>query len=138
MYWNNLLLLLTAVLGASDFENPQPKGVSWELCGAAIDDIYKEGNGTTLGSCMSCSPTTDVCEPACQPLIDIFFEACDGTYTPPGLYYDPGKTIEGGWNEKGDEIRIAVFRCGCNGAKAIQQEAFAFVLVMFVTMFHLP
>lgn len=86
---------------------------------------------------MSCSPTTDVCEPACQPLIDIFFEACDGTFTPPGLYYDPSKAIAGGWNDKKDEIRIAVFRCGCSAAGAMQQGTFALVLGVFLTTFHL-
>ena len=79
--------LITSGHATSTFPNPKPQGRSWEACATAISQISSQGDGTTTGSCMSCDPTYAKCSPKCQPLIDVFYRACDSVYTPPGNSY---------------------------------------------------
>lgn len=118
------VLLLTVVLiasfgvrldeGTSSFANPKPQGESWAPCGFAVDQISIEGNGSTYGSCLACSPTNSVCPPKCQSLIDALYKQCDGVYAPQDFYFDPAKMLNGYWNDHMDVLRVKAERCGCN------------------------
>lgn len=100
--------------GTSSFANPKSQGESWAPCGFAVDQISIEGDGSTYGSCLACSPTNFVCPPKCQSLIDAIYEQCDGVYAPQDYYFDPAKTLKGYWNDHMDVLRVKAARCGCS------------------------
>ena len=137
MKWINLIIACTLVgrviHATATFPNPQPRGESWEECSIALDLMISQGNGTTFGSCMSCSPTYSVCPQKCQPLIEAYYIACDGTYSPPGVFFDPGQTIHGEWNTEktAAQVRIAIERCGCNTASTPNVILFLAVSILF-------
>ncbi|DBA03030.1 TPA: hypothetical protein N0F65_003218 [Lagenidium giganteum] len=116
-----LVLGLTAraAEATSSFQNPKPQGNSWAPCSFAADQIAAEGNGSTYGSCLDCNPTSFVCPPKCQPLIDALYQQCDGVYTPQDFYFDPGKTLDGYWNDNIPVLRMYAERCGCNWAMSL-------------------
>ena len=62
--------------------------ISFE-CIAATRKVYKAGDGSTPGSCMSCDPTYPFCAKGCQKLIDNLYHICDGVCLPDGYYFDP-------------------------------------------------
>lgn len=119
-----LSVLLIASFGVqldestSTFANPEPQGESWAPCGFAVEQISAEGDGTTYGSCLACSPTNSVCPPKCQSLIDALYEQCDAVYAPQNFYFDPAKTLKGYWNDHMDVLRVKAARCGCSAAPA--------------------
>uniref|UniRef100_K3WC52 Uncharacterized protein n=1 Tax=Globisporangium ultimum (strain ATCC 200006 / CBS 805.95 / DAOM BR144) TaxID=431595 RepID=K3WC52_GLOUD len=120
-----LVLLLLASWGVqldestSSFANPKSQGNSWAPCGFAVEQISAEGDGTTYGSCLACSPTNFVCPPKCQSLIDALYKQCDGVYAPQDLYFDPSKTLNGYWNDYMDVLRVKAARCGCSGGMPV-------------------
>mmetsp|Transcript_10901 Transcript_10901/g.14194 ORF Transcript_10901/g.14194 Transcript_10901/m.14194 type:complete len:154 (+) Transcript_10901:249-710(+) len=89
-----------------------------QLCVETCQDIYYQGDGSTTLSCMSCRPASGTCASGCQNLIDLMYVRCDGVILPDGFYYDPEQTLSGCWNDVKDDIKIAVERCGCDGAEA--------------------
>lgn len=111
-----LVTRIELVASTSSFANPKPQGESWAPCGFAVDQISVEGNGSTYGSCLACSPTNFVCPPKCQSLIDALYEQCDGVYAPQDFYFDPAKTLNGYWNDHIPVLRIQTARCGCSTA----------------------
>ena len=66
----------------------------------------------------------------CQVYVDQLYEYCRGKKgflffvpeqkpktLPEGFFYDPEDTITGTWNDEVEQaIKIAVEKCGCNGA----------------------
>ncbi|RQM28524.1 hypothetical protein B5M09_006692 [Aphanomyces astaci] len=118
----------------STFPNPTPQGNSWGPCADATTAVATQGDGTTPGSCMSCDPTTNKCAPKCQPLLDTFYRACDGVYTPPDLAFDPAKNISGFWGDVQVQVRISVQRCGCNKASPVQTTLVTMAVVGLVVV----
>ncbi|TYZ53303.1 hypothetical protein PybrP1_002398, partial [[Pythium] brassicae (nom. inval.)] len=107
-----LFVLLVASSGVqfgaatSSFANPKPQGESWAPCAFAVEQISTEGNGSTYGSCLACSPTNFVCPPKCQSLIDALYEQCDGVHAPQDFYFDPARTLNGYWGDHISVLRV--------------------------------
>lgn len=112
-----LLVAAEDVQATKSFPNPSPEGNSWAPCGYAAEQLAAEGNGSTYGSCLGCSPTSFTCPSKCQSLIDALYEQCDGVYTPQDQYFDPAKTLSGYWNDHIDTLRVMTARCGCSGTE---------------------
>lgn len=119
----------------SSFANPKPQGESWAPCAFAVEQISVEGNGSTYGSCLACSPTNFVCPPKCQSLIDALYEQCDGVYAPQDFYFDPARTLNGYWNDHIPALRVQTARCGCSAAlSAFQSVSLACTLAALATL----
>ena len=93
--------------------------------------------GWPTGSCPTqkkCPQTEEDAKPCdkmdCQVYVDQLYEYCRGKKgflffvpeqkpktLPAGFFYDPEDTITGTWNDEVEQaIKIAVEKCGCNGA----------------------
>jgi hypothetical protein len=82
----------------------------------------------------------------CQTYVDQLYEYCRGKKgflffvptqkpktLPEGFFYDPEDTITGTWNDEVEQaIKIAVEKCGCNGAAGSRASLFLAVLVAAV------
>ena len=82
----------------------------------------------------------------CQAYVDQLYEYCRGKKgflffvptqkpktLPEGFFYDPEDTITGTWNDEVEEaIKIAVEKCGCNGAAGSRASLVLAVLVAAV------
>ena len=66
--------------------------------------------------CMSCDPVLSECMAGCPRVLHRMYERCEGITLPEGDFFDPAKTIGGGWEENYERIVISSQRCGCNAA----------------------
>lgn len=117
----------------------------------ATRKLAKKGDGSTPQSCISCDPTHQYCVKGCQKLIDRVYRACDNTCLPDGYFYDPSEfrtwnyltrlsehsfwtfldyKLSGCWEKNLKDMKIAVERCGCNGASSIPFDLRIFASVI--------
>ena len=60
---------------------------------AAAKALARNGDGTTVTSCMGCDPTQGECYFNCQAKVDALYKYCDSGCLPDGYFYDPRKLI---------------------------------------------
>lgn len=58
-------------------------------CIHAVNEISKNGYGSTPSSCMGCDPTLPACYFNCKPLVNNLYKYCDNICIPDGFYFDP-------------------------------------------------
>ena len=85
-------------------------------CIHAVNEISKNGWGSTASSCMGCDPALPNCYFNCPPLVKNVYQLCDSVCIPDGFYFDPKKTMSGCFNDNLIGMRISVERCGCSAA----------------------
>ena len=109
--------------------------------------------GWPVGNCPTqkkCPQTEEDAKPCdkmdCQVYVDQLYEYCRGKKgflffvpeqkpktLPEGFFYDPEDTITGTWNDEVEQaIKIAVEKCGCNGAAGSRASLVLAVLVAAV------
>mmetsp|Transcript_9885 Transcript_9885/g.9619 ORF Transcript_9885/g.9619 Transcript_9885/m.9619 type:complete len:126 (-) Transcript_9885:6-383(-) len=77
-------------------------------CIKAVADIKRNGDGSSVASCMSCDPTKKDCFFNCQAKIDLMYKYCADGSLPDGYYYDPKSLLKDSWTAVLPEIKIAV------------------------------
>ena len=86
-----VLLLFTPRTVQADTHDPATgKKLNYVAhCVNAVNDISKNGFGSTRTSCMGCDPALPTCYFNCQPLVKRLYEWCDNVCLPDGFYFDP-------------------------------------------------
>lgn len=96
--------------------------------------MSKNGDGSKdqPNSCMSCDPAKEMCPINCQNMIDQMYRVCDDVCLPYTYYYDANYNIDGCWHDVRHRVKIAVERCGCNGAGHVEVNWFTITTILIV------
>ena len=135
MRLQSALLLAALCLHSTAAVYKKPK-VSSEKCVHAINVIRDRTDAFKNDlACVGCDPANEACAPGCQVLVDKLYVACDGVSLPDGLYYDPAQSLTGLWEAVYPSMKIAVERCGCNGASTLQAPTSALLIAVLVALY---
>jgi hypothetical protein len=135
MRLQSALLLAALCLHSTAAVYKKPK-VSSEKCVHAINVIRDRTDAFKNDlACVGCDPANEACAPGCQVLVDKLYVACDGVSLPDGLYYDPAQSLTGLWEAVYPNMKIAVERCGCNGASTLQAPTSALLIAVLVALY---
>ena len=99
-------------------------------CVHTTNKVRKRGDGSTVGSCSSCDPATDVCDVGCQDLINRMYWACTEVCLPDGYYFDPNKMLSGCWEDNEASMKINVERCGCNSSSRSYEGSLGLAVIL--------
>ena len=103
-------------------------------CIHAVNEISKNGWGSTTASCMGCDPALPNCYFNCPPLVRNVYQLCDSICLPDGFYFDPKKTMSGCFNDNLIGMRISVERCGCSAAMSSNIFTWNNVLLFIISI----
>jgi len=129
------LCLLPNVVHADTYDPATGKKLNTVAhCIHAINQISKNGYGSTTSSCMGCDPALPNCYFNCPPLVKNLYHLCDSMCIPDGFYFDPKKTMKGCFSDNLKNMKISVERCGCSAAMSSRNNILFIVISILLSM----